>query len=97
MNIFKIEKRKLTIIITVLIDTLGVGIVVPVLPFFVSHLGGGPEWVMRLFVIFAVCSFFSTPILGSLSDRIGRRPVLFAGIFSKAFGGFFFELGGAKA
>ncbi len=80
------EKTKLTIIITVFIDVLGMGIVMPILPFFVEHVGGGPEWVTRLFMIFAVCSFFSMPFLGRLSDIIGRRPVLLASIFSTALG-----------
>jgi DHA1 family tetracycline resistance protein-like MFS transporter len=92
MNIFNIEKRKLIIIITVLIDTIGVGIVIPVLPFYIQHLNIEPEWVIRLFMIFAICSFFSTPFLGNLSDRIGRRPVLLASIFSTALGWIIFAL-----
>ncbi len=86
MNLLKMEKTKLTIIITVFIDVLGMGIVMPILPFFVEHVGGGPEWVTRLFMIFAVCSFFSMPFLGKLSDIIGRRPVLLVSIFSTALG-----------
>ena len=82
----KIQKEKLVIMITVLIDVIGVGIVVPVLPFFVEQVGGGPQWVTRLFAVFSVCSFFSMPFLGSLSDRIGRRPILLISILSTAIG-----------
>lgn len=91
---FNIEKRKLTIIITVFIDVLGMGIVMPILPFFVEHVGGGPEWVTRLIMVFALCSFFSMPFLGRLSDIKGRRPVLLISIFSTALGWFIFATAG---
>lgn len=87
---FSEKKAKLIIIITVFIDVLGLGIIIPVLPFFVEHIGGSQEWVIRLFAIFSLCAFLSTPILGSLSDRFGRRKILLASILSTSIGWFVF-------
>jgi DHA1 family tetracycline resistance protein-like MFS transporter len=91
----KLQKEKIIIFLTVLIDVIGIGIVVPVLPFYVESFGVSSFTVAMLFAVFALCSFFSAPLLGALSDRIGRRPVLLASIASTAIGWFVF--GAAKA
>ena len=71
------------IMITVLIDMLSIGLIVPVLPPLVGKFTANPSeqahWVGVLFVVFSLASFFATPILGALSDRYGRRPVLLLG------------------
>lgn len=64
-----------------LIDTIGFGVVLPVLPGLIEQLGGltleGATRVSGyLLAIFAVTQFFAGPVLGNLSDRFGRRPVL---------------------
>jgi MFS family permease len=81
---------RLIILYTVLVDVLGFGIVIPILPFYVTEFGASPVTVTLLFASFSVFSFVSAPILGSLSDRIGRRPVLIASILSTAAGWFIF-------
>lgn len=78
--------KKIIILLTVLIDVLGIGIIVPVLPFYVESFGASDFTVTLLFAVFSFFSFFSAPLLGSLSDKIGRRPVLIASIASTAFG-----------
>ena len=90
----KISKEKLIIIITVFIDVLGIGIIIPILPFYVENFGVSPFGVTLLFATFSLFSFFSAPFLGSLSDKIGRRPVLLISILSTALGWFIFA--GAK-
>jgi DHA1 family tetracycline resistance protein-like MFS transporter len=80
------NKIKLTILLTVFIDVLGIGIVIPVLPFYVQSFGMGPFMITLLFVVFSLFSFFSSPFLGALSDRIGRRPILIVSIASSAIG-----------
>ena len=65
----------------VLIDTIGFGIVAPVFPRLLTTLGHtNVEHATRIagwmLVIFSVTQFFAGPILGNLSDRFGRRPVL---------------------
>lgn len=78
--------KKFIIIATVFIDVLGMGIVIPTLPFYVQSFGVSAFTVTLLFGAFAFFSFFSAPILGAWSDRIGRRPVLIISICSSALG-----------
>ncbi|NTW27193.1 MAG: TCR/Tet family MFS transporter, partial [Candidatus Moranbacteria bacterium] len=84
------EKVKAIIILTVLIDVIGLGIIIPVLPYYVESFGVSSFVVSLLFATFALFSFVSGPFLGALSDRIGRRPVLIASIVSTAIGWFVF-------
>jgi MFS transporter, DHA1 family, tetracycline resistance protein len=78
--------KKSIILLTVLIDVLGIGIIIPVLPFYVESFGASAFIVTLLFAVFSLFSFFSAPLLGALSDRIGRRPVLIVSIASTALG-----------
>jgi DHA1 family tetracycline resistance protein-like MFS transporter len=69
------------ILITLVIDALGFGLVVPIIPPLVvqlsgQSLAGASLWVGALLAMFALMQFFCAPILGGLSDRFGRRPVL---------------------
>jgi DHA1 family tetracycline resistance protein-like MFS transporter len=69
------------VLITLFIDVLGMGLVIPILPRLVQNLLGGPigeaSFVFGLLVsIYAVMQFFCAPVLGALSDRFGRRPVI---------------------
>lgn len=70
----------LFILIVVLIDVMGIGLVVPVLPGLVKELSGseaaGARMIGILTAAYAVMQFLMAPILGRLSDRFGRRPVL---------------------
>ena len=69
------------ILITLVIDALGFGLVVPIVPSLVLKLSGlgvsgASEWVGLLLASFALMQFVCAPVLGGLSDRFGRRPVL---------------------
>jgi DHA1 family tetracycline resistance protein-like MFS transporter len=86
----KIQKEKIIILLTVLIDVVGLGIIIPVLPYYVESFGVSSFVVTLLFSAFALFSFISGPFLGALSDKIGRRPVLIVSIFSTAVGWFVF-------
>ncbi len=74
------------IFVTIVLDMLAVGIVIPVLPKLVeSFAGGDTAHASVVFGVFgtawAVMQFVCSPILGALSDRFGRRPVLLASMF----------------
>lgn len=69
------------IFVTVLIDVLAFGSIIPVLPHLVERfVGGDPSqaayWVGGFSVAFATIQFFTSPVQGALSDRFGRRPVI---------------------
>src|SRR5689334_8808177 len=69
------------IFITLLIDVTGLGLIIPVLPKLIENLTGGSisdasRWGGFLTFAYAIMQFLFSPVLGNLSDRFGRRPVL---------------------
>ena len=73
---------------TVFIDLVGFGIVIPVLPFYAegSRFGATPRTVGLLFASYSVMQLIFSPILGRLSDKHGRRPVLLVSIIGTGIG-----------
>lgn len=74
------------ILLTLLIDILAIGIIVPVLPELVKQFVGGNDAMAGWYVgvigaIYSLMQFFCAPLLGTLSDRFGRRPVILASLF----------------
>ncbi len=71
------------IMLTALIDMLSIGLIIPVLPALVGSFTGSQTdqafWYGVVAFAFGFANFFSSPILGALSDRYGRRPVLMIG------------------
>jgi DHA1 family tetracycline resistance protein-like MFS transporter len=72
------------ILVTVLIDVMGIGLLLPVLPSLVGQFTTGRDaqtyWYGALMVTFGLSQFLCSPLLGALSDRYGRRPVLLTSI-----------------
>jgi MFS transporter, DHA1 family, tetracycline resistance protein len=68
----------------VLVDMLGFGIVIPVLPFYALELGAGPLHVTLLIASFSAMQMAASPVWGRVSDRRGRRPLLIAGLFASS-------------
>jgi DHA1 family tetracycline resistance protein-like MFS transporter len=64
------------VFITIFVDMLGYGIMLPLLPFFVQAQAGGAAIAGALSSVYASAQLFAGPVLGALSDRFGRRPVL---------------------
>lgn len=62
--------------LTVLVDVLALTIVLPLLPFLAQRYGASPFVATSLFASFSICQFVSGPILGRISDRVGRKPTL---------------------
>lgn len=74
------------ILVTLLIDVAGLGIIIPVMPKLITHLTGGTmsdaaRWGGWMTFAYAGMQFFCAPVMGALSDRFGRRPVLLASLF----------------
>jgi DHA1 family tetracycline resistance protein-like MFS transporter len=74
------------IMVTLFLDVLGIGIIVPVLPHLVTEMLGGDSsraasYYGLLAGSYALMQFLFAPLLGALSDRIGRRPVLLVSLF----------------
>lgn len=84
----RFENRALPIVLAaVLIDTIGFGIVLPVFPALLTRLGhidleAATRVAGYMLAAFAVAQFFAGPVLGNLSDRYGRRPVLIAAMLA---------------
>jgi DHA1 family tetracycline resistance protein-like MFS transporter len=76
---------RIFILITVFLDVLGIGIVIPILPpliaTFVPDRDLQSYWYGALLASYGLLQFFSAPLLGALSDRFGRRSVLLISIF----------------
>jgi len=71
----------LIIFLTIFVNLIGFGIIVPLLPFYAETFGASPIVIGLLFAVFSLCQLIAAPALGDLSDRYGRRPVL---VFSLA-------------
>lgn len=74
----------LLIILIVLVDLMGFTIVMPLLPRYADHYGFSHPQIGLLLAIFPLCQLVAGPILGRLSDRYGRRPVLVVSQFGTA-------------
>lgn len=66
----------------VVVDLIGFGIIIPLLPFYAEHYQATPAQVGLLMAVYSAAQFISAPFWGRLSDRIGRRPVLLGTIFA---------------
>lgn len=85
------------VFVTVFLDLVGFGIVIPLLPLYGQRFGAGPVAAAWLLAIYSLMQFFFAPAWGRLSDRIGRRPVLLIGLFGSALSYLAFGLAGSLA
>lgn len=69
-----------TVFLTILLDLIGFGMILPLLPFYAQELHATPFRIGLLFSSYSLAQLFFAPLLGRLSDRIGRRPVLLGSI-----------------
>ena len=77
------------VLVTVLLDTLGVGLIIPVGPrlvasFLGDDLGAASHWFGRLVALYSLMQFVFAPVLGGLSDRFGRRVVILGSLAGAA-------------
>jgi DHA1 family tetracycline resistance protein-like MFS transporter len=71
-----VTRPLLIIFLTIFVNLIGFGIIIPLLPFYAQTFGASPLVIGLLFAIFSLCQLIAAPALGDLSDRHGRRPVL---------------------
>jgi MFS transporter, DHA1 family, tetracycline resistance protein len=69
---------------TVFLDLIGFGIVIPLFPFYVKSMGGSARTLGFLLGCFSFTQLVATPLLGRLSDRVGRRPVILLSLAGNA-------------
>jgi DHA1 family tetracycline resistance protein-like MFS transporter len=70
-------RRRLAVLwLIVFVDLLGFGVLIPLIPFYAVRLGLSAEWVTPVIALHSLMQFVGAPLLGRLSDRYGRRPVL---------------------
>jgi DHA1 family tetracycline resistance protein-like MFS transporter len=74
----------LVIFLTIFVNLVGFGIIIPLLPFYASTFGASPFVVGLLFASFSLAQLVASPLLGELSDRWGRRPVLILSLIGTA-------------
>jgi DHA1 family multidrug resistance protein-like MFS transporter len=75
------RKHLYILAISLVVVMLGFGIVIPIMPFYVERLDAGGTELGLLVASYAVMRLICGPLWGSLSDRVGRKPILMVGIF----------------
>jgi len=80
------RKASLSIIfVTIFIDLLSFGIIIPIMPFYAEHFGASATEIGMLAASFSFMQFLFSPFWGRLSDRFGRRPVLLISLAGSGF------------
>ena len=81
------NKKAFTIIfLTVFIDLLGFGLIIPILPNYAKLLGASDFGFGLIASVFSLLNFIFTPFLGAYSDRIGRKPIILVSVFVNMIG-----------
>ncbi|UCD98562.1 MAG: MFS transporter [Chloroflexota bacterium] len=79
------NRRNLAILFfTMVVVMMGFGMIIPILPFYIIEFGAGGSAMGLLMATYAIMQLIFSPIWGSVSDRIGRKPVLLIGVFGNA-------------
>jgi DHA1 family tetracycline resistance protein-like MFS transporter len=71
-----VTRPLLIIFLTIFVNLVGFGIIIPLLPFYAETFNASPLVIGLLFAVFSLCQLVASPVLGDWSDRYGRRPVL---------------------
>jgi len=94
----KFRGTVIVIAVSVFLNFTGFTLILPVIPFLVGQYVAPEQvglYVGLIVSVFALCAFCSAPVLGALSDRYGRRPILMLSMLGSAIGYLIFGLGGA--
>src|SRR5512136_3364402 len=74
------NKNVVILSFALVVVTLGFGMVIPLFPFYIEHFGGGGKELGLLVAVAALTELLFGPVWGSLSDRVGRKPILMLGM-----------------
>jgi DHA1 family tetracycline resistance protein-like MFS transporter len=74
----------MVLFLTVFIDLLGFGIVIPFLPLYAARMQVGAAGIGLILSAYSLAQFLAAPILGRLSDHFGRRPIIMLGLFGSS-------------
>lgn len=79
------NKRNVIILFfTMVVVMIGFGIIIPIMPFYVKQFNAGGSAVGGLMATYGLMQFLFAPLWGSVSDRVGRKPILMVGVFGNA-------------
>lgn len=84
-----------TLFLIVFVDLIGFGLVIPLLPFYALRFEASPQQVTVLLAVYSLMQLFTAPLWGSLSDRLGRRPILMISMAASVLA--YFWIGSATA
>lgn len=73
-----------TLFVVVFLDLIGFGMIIPVFPFYAERVGVAPASVIFFLGLYSLGQLIGAPVWGSLSDRVGRRPILLATLLANA-------------
>jgi DHA1 family tetracycline resistance protein-like MFS transporter len=91
------RRAALTVFLTVLLDLIGFGMLLPLLPFYAEKLHASPAAIGLLFSSYSLTQLLFSPLLGRLSDRVGRRPLMLVSILGSAAAHLMFAFAGSFA
>src|SRR5689334_25343446 len=81
------KKSPLAIILSIVfVDLIGFGMIIPILPLYAQHFAASEWQIGLLLASYSLMQFLASPVLGSLSDRFGRTPVLLGSLLGSAAG-----------
>jgi DHA1 family multidrug resistance protein-like MFS transporter len=87
------NKRNILILFfTLIVIMLGFGMVIPIMPFYITQLGASGSAMGALMATYAIMQFIFAPIWGGLSDRFGRKPILMLGVLGNVIAQLLFGL-----
>ena len=88
----KLNKNIIILALTLIVAMLGFGMVIPIMPFYIEKLGASGSDLGLLMASYGVMHLIFSPLWGRLSDRIGRKPVIFIGMLGSGLAVLFFGL-----
>jgi MFS family permease len=89
-----VRRRLAALFIFCIIDTLGFGILIPLVPYMADRFGAAPQLITPILGSYSLCQLLAAPLWGRLSDRYGRRPILMSSLAGACLS--YLLLGGAR-